>query len=1004
MYIHLNTHSAYSFLEGLPTPEDLVNAAVLNKMPALGLTDHQSLTGTIEFVSSCKNSGLQPIIGLEIDMESGNRLALLACSSTGWSNLCCITSALALQDNPTLPCNINTLSAHSSDLIALASENENLGELKEIFQGSLYISFHDPDRGLPLIKIGKQFNIPLVAAHPVFYIAPQQAVLQKTITAIKYLQPISQVDPGKFAAVGSYFLSQSEMENRFQHFPRAIDNTIEIAKRCKFELPVGIPHMPKINVPNDLTQAQYLSQKAESGAIALYSEITPEIRQRLDHELQVISKMGYEPIFLIVEEILNYTRDNQIPFSSRGSAASSLVAHCLGITSPDPIKLDLYFERFLNPARSTPPDIDTDLCSIRRDEVIKHVFQKYGMDRVAMVATISRFRPRSALGDTARAHGFSQEKIRRMVNYLPYAFWERFEQSIDGEAVSSPFQELRNAFSSPDEITAINEAEALLKLPRHLSLHPGGLIVAPGKLTDLVPVMRSNDKNILVTQLDLDSVEAFGLVKIDLLGIRGLSVLGDITKVIPLETQMITHIYHSVLDSIPAEDQDTSERIEIGQTIGCFQIESPGMRSTLREIHAKNEFDIMAALALYRPGPLSGGLKDAFVRRYKGLEKVQHIHPSLAPLLDETFGVILYQEQVLRIAHDVAGFSMADADLLRRGMSHFDPSKKMQELKNRFIKQAEIKSNISLETGERIWEMMAAFAGYGFPKAHAASYAKVAWRSAWCKTHFPADFLASVLTHGGGYYGQRVYINEARRLGILVKAPNVNYSKINFTVDKTSQNPIIYMGFAQVKDLTKRTIANIIKFQPFQSMDEFLQKVDPRTYEAENLAKIGAFDNLGTIPAILNIIQHGWMEAQFNLFSFSDGSESDWSIEQKMTAQNDILGIGLVVNPLEMIQKRIDSTHVVSTIDAAGKIGQHVTLLGLRQTSHQSQTKKGEKMMFLTLEDLTGNMDVILFPRVFEQAKNIISSTTPFLVYGHMEYDPERGEPFLTAEKVIQIT
>ncbi|MEI6290337.1 MAG: DNA polymerase III subunit alpha, partial [Chloroflexota bacterium] len=668
------------------------------------------------------------------------------------------------------------------------------------------------------------------------------------------------------------------------------------------------------------------------------------------------------------------------------------------------LQLDLYFERFLNPARSTPPDIDTDLCSIQRDEVIKHVFQKYGYDRVAMVATISRFRPRSALGDTARAHGFSQEIIRKMVKNLPYSYWERNDSAANNEKGISPFDELRRIYSTHDHLSAINEAEALLLLPRHLSLHPGGLIVAPGNLTDLVPVMRSSDRDILVTQMDLDSIEAFGLVKIDLLGIRGLSVLGDIAKNIPENGQPQIGKFHSVLHTIPSEDPETSERVLNGQTIGCFQIESPGMRATLREIHAKTEIDIMAALALYRPGPLSGGLKDAFVRRHKGLEKVEHIHPTLAPLLDETFGVILYQEQVLRIAHDVAGFSLAEADLLRRGMSHFDPGKKMQELKNRFIEQSGIRSNISTETSERIWEMMAAFAGYGFPKAHAASYAKVAWRSAWCKTHFPAEFLASVLSHGGGYYSQRVFINEARRLGIPVKPPSINFSKINVTVRNDGTYQVIYLGLNQVKDLTRRTMANIMQMRPFSSIDEFLQKVDPRITEAENMAKIGAFDGFGTIPDALNHIQHGWMEGQLNLFSISENIAPDWTVEQKMSAQLEILGIGLEVNPLEMFQKQIESTHAVSTVEAAGKIGQRVSIVGLRQTSHQSRTKKGEKMLFLSMEDLTGSMDVILFPKVFEQARTIISSTTPFLVFGIMEFDPELGEPFLNAEKISRLT
>lgn len=315
----------------------------------------------------------------------------------------------------------------------------------------------------------------------------------------------------------------------------------------------------------------------------------------------------------------------------------------------------------------------------------------------------------------------------------------------------------------------------------------------------------------------------------------------------------------AVLDSIPSEDPATSNRIEKGETIGCFQIESPGMRATLREIRARNEEDIMAALALYRPGPLSGGLKDAFVRRFKGEESISHIHPTLAPLLDETFGVILYQEQVLRIAHEIAGFNLAEADLLRRAMSHFDPGKRMQELEKKFVSEAQSKSRVPIETGERIWEMMAAFAGYGFPKAHAASYAKVGWRSAWCKEHFPAEFMAAVLANWGGYYSQRVYLSEARRMGLKVRPPHVNYSLHNFSVQTISDTNerALFMGLDQVKELTHRTIQRIMQQAPFTSLDDFLTRADPRPLEAENLARVGALDGLGRIPAILRRLQSG---------------------------------------------------------------------------------------------------------------------------------------------------
>ncbi len=1001
MYIHLNTHSAYSLLEGLPLPAELVQAASASGMPALGLTDHHTLTGSIEFVQACKVAGIQPILGLEIDLETG-RLPLLASNLAGWSSLCRLSSTLALRDNPSAVCPLELLSEHAQGLIAIGQHESNLGALKEIFPKNLYISLPDPARGLPRSNLARQFGLPLLASHPVYYLTSQQASLQRTLAAIRLIQPLEKLSPDEIAPPNAYFASSREMEIRFQHFPRALKASLEIAERCQLELPLGVAHMPTVPLPPGQTATSFLREKADAGALKLYGTITPEIQARLDHEIEVIARMGFEPIFLIVEDLLNFARETGVPYSSRGSAASSLVAHCLGITSPDPLRLNLYFERFLNPARTSPPDIDTDLCSNRRESVIQHVFETYGAERVAMVATINRFRPRSALGDVAKAHGLEPAKVREMVNRLPYSFWARFEErDANGETLSA-FTELRSVYPAYQRI--FDEAEALLKLPRHLSVHPGGVIVAPGPLTDLVPVMSSGTKGIVITQFDLESVEALGLVKIDLLGIRGLTVLGDVAEFIQQSQPERYATRLSVLDSTPQTDTATSDRIETGQTIGCFQIESPGMRATLREIHARSEDDVMAALALYRPGPLSGGLKDAFVRRFKGLEPVQHLHPALAPLLDETFGVILYQEQVLRIAHELAGFSLAEADLLRRAMSHFDPGKRMQELQKKFVEESRVKSGVPAETGERVWEMMAAFAGYGFPKAHAASYARVAWRSAWCKSYFPAEFMAAVLANWGGYYSQRVYLSEARRLGLSVRPPQVNHAGSNFSVGQVNGQKMLFMGLDQVKDLTHRSIERILRNRPFTSLDDFLTRADPRPLEAESLARVGALEGLGSIPSILRRLQGGgWKSGQLSLFSWNEAEGPDWSIEQKMTAQQELLGISLEANPLELLADKISASGAISTLEAAGHIGERVTVAGIRQTSHRSKTAKGESMMFLSLEDLSGTLEVVLFPDAYRQAKEIVNSSQPFLITGVMEMDIERGEPFFKAEKASKL-
>ncbi len=1031
MYIPLTTHSAYSLQEGLALPDELVHSAQADGLPALGLTDHRLLTGSVEFVLACRKAGIQPILGLEIDLEPGGSvpsaryptgskparqiipLALLAMSLTGWSSLCALSSSLALRPDPATVCSLDVLAANSKDLIAIVGtpgdpNDPRLRMLMDIFPGRLYLALTDPALAMLLADLSRRLSLPSVVTHPVYYLNPEQALLQRTLSAVGLNLPIESLPAGANAPSGAHFVAAREIERRFQGSRAALAASAEIAERCKFDLPLGVAHMPTVPLPPGLTAAETLRQKAEAGARNLYGHISATIQARLDHELEVIDHMGFEPIFLIVEEILDFARRTNVPFSSRGSAASSLVAHCLGITSPDPLRLNLFFERFLNPARKTPPDIDTDLCSRRRDAIIQHVFDTYGSDRVAMVGTINRFRPRSALGEVAKAHGLAPAQVRELVGQLPYAFFARMEEQTDEETGSpvSSFAEIRTRYAASSYQRIFNEAEALLKLPRHLSVHAGGLIVAPDLLTKLVPVMRSGSKGVTITQFDLGAVEALGLVKIDLLGIRGLTVLGDVAEFIQASQPERYAGSLEVLELTPAEDPETSQRLESGGTIGCFQIESPGMRATLREIRARSEDDLMAALALYRPGPLSGGLKDAFVRRFKGEEPVQHLHPALEPLLGETFGVILYQEQVLRIAHELAGFSLAEADLLRRAMSHFDPGNLMQELERKFVGEAQARSGVSVETGERIWEMMAAFAGYGFPKAHAASYAKVAWRSAWCKTHFPAEFMAAVLANWGGYYSQSVYLGEARRLGLTIRPPHVNYSSSNFSVaTMDAGQKILFMGLDQVRDLTGHTIERILHGRPFFSLEDFLARVDPRPQQAEDLARVGAFEGWGTIPVILRRLQDGgWQAGQPSLFDLSNfkkvDSGEDWTMEQKVAAQQELLGTSLEAHPLELVADKILAAGAISTVEAAGRVGQRVTVAGVRQSGHRSRTAKGDLMMFMTLEDLAGMLDVAVFPEVYRQARSFIHSSEPFLVTGILKLDPGRSEPLLVAEKV----
>ncbi len=1028
-YIHLRTHSYYSFLRGLASPQALAKTAADMGMPALGLTDHHSLSGAIEFHDACQQVGIQPILGLEVEaglpaeigtVEPGT-LTFLAMDMAGWRSLCRISSSLA-EDNDTLP--FDRLINETAGLLCLTGGRRGaltrlittgqralaetwLSSLSELFKGRLYVELQvhaaeDTERCVSLTTLAHRMHLPTVATHDIHYLTADQEHLQQVQTAIRLIRPLKELDPSETAPPQAEFITPQGMADRMPNFPQALEATQEIASRCPLKLPLGVLHFPEIPLPEGISGEELLQQKAQAGAIRLYGPITPDLHDRLEHELKVIGGYGYTSLFLIVEEILNFARQEGIPFSSRGSAASSLVAHCLGITSPDPIRLNLYFERFLNPARATPPDIDTDLCSRRRDEVIRFVYRRFGEDRVATVCTVNRFRSRSALREVAKAYGLPAQEVSALADSLP-SHW--FGPSSRGGNKEDPFADLRERYRTSTHQAMFRDAAALIDVPHHLSVHPGGVVISPGALTDLAPTQVAN-KGVVITQFDLDSIERLGLVKIDLLGIRGLTVLGDVVETIAKERPATkshpeTSVLTEILETIPREDAEVSNMVNQGRTIGCFQIESPGMRATLKEVKARSVDDIMVALSLYRPGPLTGGLKDAFVRRHLGKEATEYLHPALSRLLADTYGVILYQEQVLQLAHELAGFSLADADLLRRAMSHFDPGKQMQTLKEKFVAGAWQLNQVPEDSAIRIWELMAAFAGYGFPKAHAASYAQVSWRSAWCKTHYPAFFMAAVLANWGGYYSQRIYMNEARRMGLKLRPPEVNHAEREFSVKILEGEQVLFMGLDQVRELTQRTQSSIVRNRPYTSLADFLRRVDPRPVEAENLVKAGTLEGFGSIPVLLHQLEHGgWQGGQLSLFSLGEAVEEDWNLAQKVAAQEEILGTGVIAHPLELAEKQIATAGALTTVDAASRLEQQVRVAGMRQTWRRSLTTRGDYIYFMSLEDLEGMLDVVITSAVYRRSKAALSTGGPYVVEGKVDLDSQRGEPFIRAEKI----
>lgn len=1007
--LHLNAHSHFSLLAGLPAPAQLAAAAAQAGQPAVALSDHNRLTGAVEFAEACAQHSVKAIFGLQVHMESGLALVLLAQNAQGWASLCRLSSwLLSEENNESRPLPLPILREHARGLLCLAAHaidrsrtefapsGQELAELKALFADRLYIQLPPQGGQAAAVAVATTLGVPAVACWPIYYLEPAQAELQRTLAAMRLNTTRTRVPPEALAPPKAHFASNTELSAAYAAYPAALAAAQEIAARCNFTLELNKPNFPQLELPSGQTPLQALRQQTLQGGARLYPELTPAFMQRMEHELTSIEASGYTSLFLIMAEIVAFARKEGVPLSSRGSAASSLVSHCLGITTPDPLRLNLYFERFLNPARPTPPDIDTDICSARRDIVLKHVYEHYGHERVAMVATINRFRLRSALREVAKAHGLAPEQIKRMAARLPYRWWGPGESKEE----SHPYAELEAEFSSPQEQAVLADARAILDMPHHLSIHPGGIVVSSGPLTDSVPLQYSA-KRMIITQYDLTGVQKMGLVKMDLLATRGLTVLGDVADHIARHHPELGRTRLEVLENIPDGDAATAHTVRTGGTIGCFQIESPGMRATLREVHSDSIDNVMVALALFRPGPLTGGLKDAFVRRHLGQEPVRHVHPALQPLLEETHGVFLYQEQVLRVAHELAGFSLAESDLLRRAMSHFDPGKQMQTLKEKFIRGAGERHAASPAVAERIWDMMAAFAGYGFPKAHAASYALTAWRSAWCKTHFPAEFMAAVLANWGGYYDQNTYLLEARRLGLPLHAPHINHSQAQFSVSYHDGKPHLFMGLEQLRDLGRSSLERMLQMRPFTSLADLLVRAYPRMHEARNLIEAGALEGLGSIPALLEELENGnWQRGQLQLFAPPQDGAPDWSAEQKAAAQSRLLGVSLIAHPLDLFAEAMRRAGVLSTLEASTRLNQEVRVAGMRQSWRRVRTSAGGYIYFMDLADLEGTLRIVVPGEVYTRGRGAFREGVPVLIEGRLELGRDSEEPVLRASRV----
>ena len=1001
-------------MDGIPSVHEIVDFAESGHLPAIALTDTNALYGAMEFILGCRKAGIAPIIGAELTLTGGHSIVLLAQSLQGYSGLCqLITRLQAAPDREASLAqglSLTDLAQHTEGLIALsggrrgpldtrlrdgntaqaesvAQELVNLFGQDRFFVELQIVEEGDADKAAALQSLADRLHLRTVATHDVHYLSPADAQHYRVLTAtrkgcrLKDLPPLADL---------SYPL-EDEMRHRFADFPSALDHTGWIADQCRFEFPLGQLHFPALDLPRGRTTHEELWTRALVGASQRYGDLTPALEARLRKEVDVIDTLGYTPYFLVVADIVRYAREKHVPISPRGSASSSVAAYCLGIHDIDPIAHNLYFERFLSLERHDPPDIDLDLCSHRRDEVIEYVYQKYGADHVAMVCTYATLRARYALREVGKAYGLPETRIKELSAQLP-GFWHPGARKRMQVAQAELIEQARD----PVERQVLETSRALDGTPHHLSIHPGGIVISPGPITDLVPLQHAT-KGLLVTQFDMGGIEKLGLVKIDLLGISALTVIADCVELVRQRRPDFT------LESIPQQDAAAAQTLATARTIGCFQTESPGMRMTLRELSTRTVNDLIVALALYRPGPLKGGLKDAFVRRHLGQEPAEYLHPALEPILRETYGVILYQEQVLRIAHEVAGFSLGDADILRRAMSKFRSAHEMERLRAQFVAGAQATSGLDVTVAQQVWELMAAFAGYGFPKAHAAGYAVVAYRMAYLKTHYPAEFMAARLAVPGGFYRPSTYMSEARQLGLTVKPPHVNHSDEAFTLEPPQT---LWMGLGQVRELTHTTLKTIVARRPFESLEDFLARAQPQYVEAVNLVKVGALDGLGNAKAMLSQLErdrwHGRHTGQMGLLVTQPMMAiPDPTPHERAAWEREVLGMLVSVHPLQLVAKELAQRRLIRSDELSRHAGQDVTLAGVRLAAHHFSAQQAPKLL-VDMEDEAGIYQVLWSGAALDRYRSALSQREPVLIRGRVRTD-RQGQMVVAGHEIIRL-
>ena len=956
----------------------MVGRAVEHGMKTLALTDTGGMYGAIPFYRAAREAGINPILGVELD-----GVVLLARNREGYSALCRIVTAYQLEDDFQLADRVD-----SPDLFVLTSDYALIKTLHA--QGlEPLVAIPPPDDRRSRYQAGRlrefavRHGLRPVAVSPVYFVEPGDAPIQRTLAAIR-LNTTVEALKAKDAA-DAWFRSPRQMRTLYSDWPETLSNTEWVADRCDLELEFGTPLFPECELPEGDTAFSHLWKLAFEGVRARYRPLTPAVIRRLQHELEIIGDLGFAPYFLVVADIVRHAREHDIPIVGRGSAANSLVSHALGITRVDPFKYDLYFERFLNPYRTDCPDIDLDICYRRRDDVIDYVYDRYGADRVAMIATLNTFQARSAVREVSKAFGLTEDEIRAVTRRLPHY------HAGDISAVVRFLPECRGLRIDEEPLKSIVAvSERIDGFPRHLSIHSGGVVIAPSPLTGFTPLERAT-KGILITQYNMGPIEQLGLVKMDLLGNRSLTVLDEtVAKVWDNRGIRID------LDRLPEPDPLTAGLIRSGHTIGCFQIESPAMRALLQNTCAGDTDMLIKTLSLIRPGPSGSGMKKRFIDRHLGKEETAYLHPALEQVLGDTYGVMLYQEDILKVAGVIAGMDLAEADMLRRAMSKKRSARDMVQSMKTFLEKAKA-NGVDEGVAEEIWGLIANFSEYSYCKAHASTYGELAYQTSYLKAHFPAEFMSSVLSNRGGFYHPAVYLEEAKRLGIEVLPPDVNRSQFGYIVEGDA----IRVGFIEIRHLAQTSVERILEARnekPFRNLGELCRRTGMPPSDGETLIRAGACDGFGLPRPVLfwelRMLDRSGGAAGPQLFP-DTGAEGllphlpDYSRKKRTDLEWAALGLIPSTHPLEYYLSILTDRTLVLSSNLPKYAGKTVTLVGWLIAERRVGLKKRGAMKFLTLEDPAGVYEAVLFPEVYQACGHLLTSQGPYFVTGRVQEEDQ---------------